>query len=195
MADQKNDKDLLLDHNYDGIQELDYPLPRWWLMTFYATIVFAVGYAGYYMLGPGPSPRQEMESQLAAIYAKRPKEQPVVVDEKALTQQASNVDHVKLGAKVFTSRCTPCHGPNGGGGIGPNLTDDFWIHGTGSAGDIAKVVHDGVTEKGMPAWGDVLQPDELKDVAVYVRSLRGTTPPNAKAPQGTLQASTKVSKN
>lgn len=187
------EKPYLLDHNYDDIHELDYPLPRWWIFIFYATIVFAVGYVGYYMLGPGPSLKQELDSALAAVYAKRPKEAPVVVDEKALTAQVSNVDHVKLGAKVFASRCTPCHGPAGQGGIGPNLTDDFWIHGTGSLPDIAKTVHDGVTEKGMPAWSEVLQPNEVQDVAVFVRSLRGTTPANPKAPQGTVQKATQVS--
>lgn len=180
------DRAVLLDHNYDGIRELDYPLPRWWLMTFYITIIFGVVYAAYYMLGPGPTLRDEMKVSLDEIYAKRPKEEPVVIDEKALEEKTA-VDHVKLGEKVFASRCMPCHGAHGEGGIGPNLTDDFWLHGDGGANAIAKVVRDGVTEKGMPAWGEVLQPDEVKDVVIFVRSIHGTNPANAKAPQGAKQ--------
>jgi cytochrome c oxidase cbb3-type subunit 3 len=190
---ENDEKALLLDHDYDGIHELNHPLPRWWVMTFYGTIIFAVCYAGYYMVGPGTSPRDDLDHSLAEIYAKRPKEEPIKFDEKQL-QAAASPDHAKLGAKVFTTRCTPCHGPAGQGGIGPNLTDDFWLHGSGSIGDIAKVVHDGISEMGMPSWAEVLQPDEVKDVAAYVRSLRGTAPANPKAPQGTLQAATKAEK-
>ena len=195
MADQhdpklevkSDEKALLLDHDYDGIHELNHPLPRWWLMTFYITIIFAACYVGYYMVGPGPGLRDELKASLADIYAKRPKEEVIVIDEKAIDPKVSNVDHAALGLKIFSTRCTPCHGSVGQGGIGPNLTDDFWIHGDGGANAIAKVVHEGVIEKGMPAWSEVLQPDEVKDVVIYVRSLRGTTPPSPKAPQGTKQ--------
>lgn len=178
---------LLLHHNYDGIQELDHPLPRWWLQIFYATIVFSALYVGYYMVGPGLNLRQELDIALKELDLKRPKDVPIVMDEKAL-DPASNekpVDHLKLGGAVFTTRCSPCHGPQGGGGIGPNLTDDFWLHGKGTANDIAKIVQVGVTEKGMPAWSAVLENSEIKDVVLYVKSLHGTNPPGAKSPQGT----------
>ena len=190
MSDDKKeslnsaDRALLLDHNYDGIQELNHPLPRWWLIVFYATIVFALGYAAYYWIGPGLNSNQLLEIAMKDIAAKRPKETTVVINESELKQTPGGPDHLKLGAKIFSTRCTPCHGANGQGVIGPNLTDAFWIHGKGSLNDIAKVIHEGVTEKGMPAWSEVLSADELKDVAVYVKSINGTHPAGPKAPQG-----------
>lgn len=178
----ESDKGLLLDHNYDGIQELDHPLPRWWLNIFYITIVFAGLYVGYYMMGPGLSLRAELDLAMKELDLKRPKEVPIVMDEEP--KKESNVDHVKLGGGLFVTRCAPCHGSQGQGGIGPNLTDSFWIHGKGNPNDLAKIVQTGVTEKGMPAWNEVLQPTEIKDVVLYLKSIQGTTPPNPKAPQG-----------
>lgn len=191
MSDIKSEKPtdpsesaLLLDHNYDGIQELDHPLPRWWLMTFIGTIVFSIVYVSYYWLGPGLSSKQLLDIAMKDLEARRPKETAVVITESDMKKSAGSEDPLKLGAKVFTSRCAPCHGANAQGVIGPNLTDEFWIHGKGSLSDIAKVVHDGVLDKGMPAWAEVISPEELKDVVLYVKSVAGTHPPNPKAPQG-----------
>jgi cytochrome c oxidase cbb3-type subunit III len=181
---------LLLDHDYDGIRELDHVLPRWWLMLFYGTIVFAAIYVGYYMVGSGPSLREELEVAMREINAKKPKQVPVESDEKDLqaAAAAASPDFMKLGKVVFSGKCMPCHGQNGEGGIGPNLTDDYWLHGNGTPKDIAHVVQGGVPEKGMPAWGEMLKPDEVKAVVVYIKSLHGTNPPGAKPPQGKLQA-------
>ena len=88
------------------------------------------------------------------------------------------------GGKVFATKCAPCHGPQLQGSIGPNLTDDFWIHGKGTAAEIAQIVRQGVPDKGMPAWEALLKPEEIQQVAVYVAAAKGSNPPNPKPPQG-----------
>jgi cytochrome c oxidase cbb3-type subunit 3 len=178
-----DDRDLLLDHNYDGIQELDHPLPRWWLGIFYITIVFGVFYASYYMLGSGPSEETELHADLKVIKANMPVAATAGGDE-VFALILKDPEKLKLGAAVFAGKCVPCHGEKGQGVIGPNLTDDYWIHGTGKAREIAAVIAAGVPEKGMPSWGPMLTQEELNNVAAYVRSLRGTNPKNAKEPQG-----------
>ena len=182
-----DEKALLLDHDYDGIQELDHPLPRWWVWGFVATIIFGVLYMGYYMTGPGPGSRQELSTALAEVDALKPPP-PAAGAAGPSTEElmASFKDATKLkhGSEVYTAKCLACHGDKGQGLIGPNLTDDFWIHGTGTLADVAKVVTTGVPEKGMPPWGPVLTADELKDVVGFVHSLHGTNPAGAKPPQG-----------
>jgi len=179
-------QDELLNSNYDGIQEYDNDLPRWWLYLFYITIAFGVVYVGYYMFGPGQSQEQIVIAQLAEdaklAAAAAPSEGPSA---DALIALASNADALKKGHEVFVARCVACHGPDGQGLIGPNLTDKYWIHG-GKITDLVKVVENGVLDKGMLAWKGVLQPAELQSVVAYVWSIRGTTPANPKAPQGDL---------
>ena len=182
----KKEEKLIEGHDYDGIQELDNPLPGWWLATFYISIVFAVLYFAYYVLGEGPSLRDELHKaevvQEQKINANKPKEGSM--DEAKLASFEKDSAHLQAGKADFEGKCVACHGPQGQGIIGPNLTDNFWIHGKGTLGDIAKVVSEGVNDKGMPPWGPVLKPDELVEVVVYVHSLRGSNPPNPKAPQG-----------
>lgn len=180
----EDEKAILLNHNYDGIHELDNPLPKWWLIIFYSTMIFAVFYYGYYEFGGGPSLKQELESDLAAIQAMAPP--PGTGPSAALNFDGADKDPALLasGKAVFVGKCAACHGDNGQGLVGPNLTDHFWIHGAGTMADIAKVVQEGVAEKGMPPWGPVLSQDELKSVTVFVASLIGTNPANPKAPQG-----------
>jgi len=175
---------LLLDHNYDGIQELNHPLPQWWLMIFYGTIVFSVIYVGYYMTGIGPSLRDELNLAMAKIEANRKETAtapPVAVEAKVLT----NEETIAAGKKNYQSKCAACHGVNGEGGIGPNLTDDYWIHGQGRAEDLARLINDGVPDKGMPAWNQMLKPNEVIAITSFLLSLRGTHPPGEKAAQGT----------
>ena len=183
-----NEQDKLLDHNYDGIQELDNPLPGWWLITFYGTVIFAVIYYAYYQFGSGPTLQQELAEEL--------KSYPALTapagggDEKPEAFYAgliADAARMKQGQEVFVGKCAACHGQKGEGLIGPNMTDDYYIHGDGSMASMAKVVRDGVLDKGMPPWGPVLKPDELESVVAYTRTLRGTNPPNAKAPQGELK--------
>ncbi len=181
----KGEESLLLNHNYDGIQELDHVLPRWWLGILYATIVFAAWYAGYYMSGMGPTPQQELAVALKQIGSLKP----AVVSagdaqKEALLAAFRDTQKLNHGKEVYLAKCMACHADKGQGVVGPNLTDDFWISGKGTLGDIFNVVTNGVPEKGMPAWGPVLKPDELIDVVAFIHTLHGTNPPNPKAPQG-----------
>jgi len=183
MSKESNDNDRLLDHAYDGIQEYDNPLPRWWVWIFYATIVFAAAYY-FDFTGrvQGPGRVKEYEQQMADA-AKRWPAPTGGVDEAALLALASSAQTLALGKSTFTTNCVACHRADAGGLIGPNLTDEYWIHG-GTLAAIYKTVDGGVLDKGMPNWGKLLKPDQVKAVVVYVASLQGTNPPNPKAPQG-----------
>jgi cytochrome c oxidase cbb3-type subunit 3 len=181
-----NDNDKLMDHDYDGIQELNNPLPRWWLLTFYATIVFSIGYYFYYELMDGPDSDQRLEKSLASLMATQEKlkaEAPKAedLDFNAITQ---NSDQLAKGKEQYTGKCAACHGMNGEGGIGPNLTDNYWIHSKGQPKGILQTIKVGVTEKGMPAWDSVIPADEQAYLAAYIFTLKGTNPANAKEPQG-----------
>ena len=175
-------------HAYDGIEELDNGLPTWWLNGFYLTILFAGLYFGYYTLGSGPglvdeynSSREVHEQAIAAKKAASPS-----LSDEQLIGFSKDPGKMKLGAAVYASKCVSCHGAQGQGGIGPNLTDDYWIHGAKPT-QILKTVTEGVLDKGMPPWGAILTSEELPTVVAYVKSLKGTQPAGAKAPQGSLE--------
>ena len=177
----------LFEHAYDGIQEYDNPMPRWWVLTFWATIVFAVVYALNVVpiIGEGKGWLGNFEDEMAAAEKKyaasrAPQEAP---SDEALRALAADPAGLAAGKKVYMVNCFPCHGAAGEGGIGPNLTDDFWIHG-GRPGDIHHVISAGVLDKGMPAWAAVLKPEDVTGAAAFVVSVHGTNPANAKAPQG-----------
>ncbi len=181
MADKDNDK--LLEHAYDGIQEYDNPLPTWWKWIFYATILVVPIYMWDPLgIGVGPGKVKAYEQQMAAFNAAHPKTAGTYTDEQ-LVAFAKDPAKVEAGKVVFTSYCAACHRPDGGGLIGPNLTDDFWIHG-GRPTDIYKTVNEGVLAKGMPNWGKVLKPDQIEGAVAYVQTLHGTNPANPKAPDG-----------
>ena len=174
-------------HDYDGIRELDNPTPSWWQIVFALTIVFGIGYFGYYQLLDGPTQEQELEGELAhwrKVQADHFAASPV--DPKQLEALVADKSALEKGHGVFTGKCASCHGAHGEGLIGPNLTDDAWIHGDGKTAAVFQVVRDGVAEKGMPPWGTMLAADELMNVAAYVRTLRGSNPANAKPPQGNV---------
>ena len=179
-----SDRDRLLGHDYDGIEEYDNPLPSWWTWIFVATIVFSVGYWGYYQLGPGPSVialyEQDVRDNAVRAAAVAPAEAP---DEARLVALMKDTVAMAGAREVFAIRCSPCHGPQGQGIIGPNLTDEYWLHG-GTLTEIRHTITEGVPEKGMVPWKDQLKPQEISAMAAYVASLRGTNPPNAKPPQG-----------
>ncbi len=183
------EQDVLLDHNYDGIRELDNSLPPWWVALFYVTIGFSLIYMTYYhFTGAGPSSKEEYEYQMAKAEEAK---------EAYLARQANKVDEntvtiledekeLALGKAVYDANCVACHGMAGEGGVGPNMTDDYWIHG-GSVKDVFKIIKNGVLEKGMQAWGNQLRPADMQRVASYILvKLHGTNPPNAKEPQGQL---------
>jgi cytochrome c oxidase cbb3-type subunit 3 len=172
-------------HFYDGIEENNNPLPRWWLVTFYLTVLFGIAYYGYYQLGSGPTLKQEFQAEVAKFETDHPASSaPDSPPEEKMESLIKDPQSLAKGKEVFMMRCLPCHGAAGQGGIGPNLTDDFWIHGDGKSASIYKVVTDGVLDKGMPPWGAILSVEERMQVTAFARSLRGTTPPSPKAAQG-----------
>lgn len=186
MSDEGKD-DRLLEHEYDGIQEYDNPMPRWWVWLFWATIVFAALYwFNLPGLGPGKGRIASYEREVAAAQAKfgsrapAPGSGPTDAELIAFAQDPAKRSQ---GKAVFETNCTPCHRSDGGGVIGPNLTDDYWIHG-GRPTQILHTITVGVLDKGMPAWGTVLKPDDVPAVTAYVMSLHGTHPPSPKEPQG-----------
>jgi cytochrome c oxidase cbb3-type subunit 3 len=178
---------LLMDHAYDGIREYDNPLPGWWMQIFVVTIVFAAAYFAYYHLGgPGKSMADwyaAESKEIAELRAKAALSAPTVTTEVIASVRA-DAAHLQAGRESFEMRCAPCHTPDGGGLVGPNLCDPFWIHGKGTLLDIYKTVTKGVPEKGMIAWEAQLTPTEVLEVVAYVSTLRGKTPANPKAPQG-----------
>ena len=178
----------VLDHEYDGIEELDNPLPGWWLATFYICIAFAgVYFTWQNILAGGHVHEQAYRAERAAIEAKSAAAEAAkvkAIDPVAFNKELSDKGLAASGAQVFGSRCASCHGPQAGGLIGPNLTDAYWIHGDGTPLEIYKVVDKGVNDKGMPNWGAILKPGDLKQVTAFVYSLKGSHPGNPKAPQG-----------
>lgn len=187
----EKEEDIDTGHSYDGIRELDNHLPPWWKGLFYATIVWGVVYLIiYHVTDTLPLSGGEYQAELTkaaedakALQASQPAE---VIDGNTLTYvaDAAILEH---GKTVFASNnCASCHRADGAGNtIGPNLTDEYWLHG-GSIKSIFSTIDKGVLEKGMPAWGKVMSPKDVRDVAFYVMSLKGKNPPDGKAPQGEL---------
>lgn len=181
------EESILLDHDFDGIKELDNHLPPWWKYMFYATIVIGVVYFSYYIIwGIGPNQYEVYEKKVAAAEIKRA---------EYLATMANNVDESNVtylteparlasGKEIFIGKCATCHGELGEGKIGPNLTDQYWLHG-GDIKDIFTTVKYGVANK-MIAWEDQLLPSEMNDVASFVLSLQGSNPPGGMGPQGDL---------
>jgi cytochrome c oxidase cbb3-type subunit 3 len=186
-----NDNDHLLDHQYDGIQEYDNPMPRWWVYIFWATIIFApIYYFAPGTMGNGAKKDAMYAAEIAAFQVAHPAPAPGSgVTGPQLMALVAKHEAIEEGKEVFTKNCVACHGPDGGGIIGPNLTDDAWIHG-GTPIEIYTTVNEGVLAKGMPAWGKALKPEDVSAVAAYVITLHGTKPANPKAAQGTVLAST-----
>ncbi len=173
----ENEKDVQLDHDYDGIKELDNALPPWWLYGFYITILFAVVYIWRFHFSDAPLQVQELKNEMAAAkiaeeeYAKLNANK---VDENTVVYKA-DATLIAAGKELFASKCVACHGAEAGGGQGPNLTDDYWIHG-GSIKDIFKTIKYGVTNKGMIAWGGELTPKQIESLANFIKSIKGTNP-------------------
>jgi len=180
---------IIMDHNYDGIQELDNHLPPWWKNLFYITIVFGVIYLGVYHLYEFlPLQLAEYQGELAQAE----KDKAAFEASGGETITASNVKllltdaaTMSKGAEVFKANCVSCHGQKGEGGVGPNMADNYYLHGN-TIQDVFKTVHDGWPQKGMISWKGTLKPIEMQAVSNYVISLHGTNPANPKAPQGIL---------
>lgn len=179
---------LLLDHEYDGIRELDNNLPRWWVWLFNVSIVFAVFYLLYYhVLRAGDLSVAEYQKEMklgneikvaamgkfeAGIPTLKPAQDPATIE---------------AGRKTFLTLCAPCHRPDGGGLVGPNLCDDFWIHGSNYSDNVT-TIWNGVPAKGMVTWKNSLKPQQIQEVASYIYTLRGTHPVNPKPPENTVVA-------
>jgi cytochrome c oxidase cbb3-type subunit 3 len=177
-------------HRYDGIQEFDNPMPRWWTGIFLATIVFSVAYyLGMHVFSVIDTydedlaeSMQELEAVRAAYAAVAPAFE---VDDASLEVAVRDPAMAASGKVHFDAFCIACHGDLGQGSIGPNLTDAYWIHGAGNV-EIFDVISKGVLDKGMPPWESALEPHERAELLAYVRSIEGTNPPGAKEPQGEL---------
>lgn len=179
---------ITLDHEYDGIKELDNHLPPWWKNLFYVTIIFSVAYGFlYHFTGTWDLQMGEYEQQLAQAEiekAEYEKQQVNSISESTVTL-LTDASALEEGKKLFTSNCAACHAADAGGGVGPNLTDDYWLHGN-KVGDVFKTIKYGVPGKGMTAWQATMNPKQIQSVSSYVLSLRGSKPANPKEPQGTL---------
>lgn len=184
----EDEEEILTDHDYDGIQELDNNLPPWWVLGFYITIGCAVIYIGYYEFYMGGNISQQ-EYRAEVIAAEDAKEAYLATLGNAIDE--SNVEYITdasalaEGKSIYDANCVACHGGGGEGGVGPNLTDQYWLHGGGIA-DVFKTIKYGVPAKGMIPWEDQLTPPQMQQVASYVLSLKGTNPPNPKDPQGEI---------
>lgn len=182
------DQDKLREHSFDGIQEYDNDLPRWWVWLFVITVVFAAIYPFVYHTGEPKLPSQTIDAEMAELSLAAAKmaegEGPSV---EGLLKLTSDTGVLQVGQELYATRCMACHGDKGQGIVGPNLTDDYWIHG-GAITDVHHVVVNGVIEKGMLAWKGQLTPEQIDAVVAFVWTLHGTNPPNPKAPQGELVA-------
>jgi cytochrome c oxidase cbb3-type subunit 3 len=164
---------LLLDHSYDGIQELDNNLPRWWVWLFYITIIYAAMYLVYYHVAcAGDLSAAEYTKEMKAGTELKAAAMGKFESSMASLQPSTDAAVLDSGKVVYGKFCAPCHRVDGGGLVGPNLTDDYWIHGSNYC-DTVKVIWDGVPAKGMVTWKTVLKPDEIQSVASYIYTLRG----------------------
>lgn len=184
----EKEKDLLLDHDYDGIRELDNSLPPWWKYGFYLTILVSFIYIyRFHISNDGQSQQEEYVADMQKGE-----------DEKAayLAHSANNVDEntvvlltdgssISEGRDVFVKNCTACHLPDGGGSVGPNLTDEYWLHG-GGVKDIFRSIKYGWQDKGMKSWKEDLSPKQIQELASFIKSLKGSHPAVPKQPQGEL---------
>jgi cytochrome c oxidase cbb3-type subunit 3 len=180
MSEAPEKDPLLLDHEYDGIGELDNKLPRWWVWLFNFSIVFAVLYMiHYHVLGKGRLMAAEYAAEMEV--GEKIKQAALARFEAEMTTLTPSPDAVVLaeGKALYINLCAPCHREDGGGLVGPNLTDDYWIHG-GDFKDTLRIIYNGVPEKGMITWKTMLKPREMHAAASYIYTLRGSNPPNPK---------------
>ncbi len=180
--DEATQSKILGGHEYDGIRELDNEMPAWWRYLFYISILFAVGYLmRYHVFKSAPLQNEEYQSQFEV--AEEVTGISVTSKEEVELFPMEGSKDLDEGAHIYKLNCAVCHKDNGGGLIGPNLTDEYWIHG-GSYNDIIKVISEGVPVKGMIAWKNQLSQQKIEQVSSYVWTLYGTTPAGAKKPEG-----------
>ncbi len=178
--------EIILDHNYDGIRELDNKLPPWWVYMFYATIIFGVVYMFRFHVFGGYDQDLEYEWEVAAAQAEIEEYKKTAKDliDANTVELLTDAGDLKAGETIFTGNCAVCHKVDGGGSIGPNLTDDYWVLGGGIKNVFNTISEGGRAGKGMVSWKTNLKPSEMAQVASYVLSMHGSNPADAKAPEG-----------
>lgn len=179
--------EVATDHNYDGIIELDNSLPPWWVYMFYGTIIFAITYMIYFTYFDGPTQQMEYDTEVAQAIQKKNeflKKTAALVDETSVLI-LTDATALAKGKSGYITKCAACHGMNGEGLVGPNLTDDYWIHG-GGIKDIFKTIKYGWPEKGMISWESQITPMEMQQISSFIITIKGTNPANPKAPQGII---------
>lgn len=182
----ENESQLLLDHDYDGIKELDNNLPPWWIYLFYACIGFAAIYLVRFEILGADDQEMELKKEMAQAkieVAEYMKTAPDLMDEKTVTL-ISDAPALAEGKTIFETNCAACHRADAGGQIGPNLTDEQWILGGGIKNLFHTITNGGRDGKGMIAWKGTLKPKEIQKVASYIISLKGSNPKDPKAPEG-----------
>ncbi|MEM7167151.1 MAG: cbb3-type cytochrome c oxidase N-terminal domain-containing protein [Planctomycetota bacterium] len=181
-----SDQDHLLEHNYDGIQEYDNPLPGWWVYLFIGSIIFSVLYYPFYHWGAGPSIHDEFNAEAAeAFELQSARFAQMTITEELLYKQQLDGTLMNGMALKFKTKCASCHADDGGGLACPNLTDDYWLHG-GDLVSIFETIRDGIPGKEMKSWADELGPAGCVGLAAYVGTLRGRNVPGGKAKEGTF---------
>lgn len=179
------DDDLVEGHDYDGIKEYDNPVPPWLSLIFAGTIIWSGFYVVAINLGYISRYEESLDDGLAELQQlkSQAKEKTPEVTQQMLAEAADSQEAIDAAESAFMGNCANCHGKQGQGLVGPNLTDKYWIHG-GSLKDIYKTLQNGVTEKGMPAWGATFDQEQIVNLTAYVRSLQGTDPSGAKKAEG-----------
>ena len=180
------EKDIKMEHRFDEIEELDNPTPAWFMWLFYGTIIFAAGYLlNYHVFGYGKLQDEEYVVEMKEATAA--KESYLAksgnnLDENSV-KQSTDAEVISAGLAVYNTNCVACHGDKAQGTVGPNLTDEYWLHG-GKINNVFKTIKYGIPEKGMISWEKTLTPKQISEVANYILSTKGSNPPNPKAPQG-----------
>lgn len=183
----EQEADVMLDHDYDGIRELDNVLPPWWVNLFYATIIFALVYLVRFHVFGDYTQAQEFDQEVAQANieieknkANSPQEE-ITFDKVTLLKDAESL---AKGKEIFTNACAACHKADGGGVVGPNLTDEYWINGGGIKNVFKLIAEGSKNNPTMVAWAKTLGTADVQKVASYVLSLQGTKPAGAKAQEG-----------
>jgi cytochrome c oxidase cbb3-type subunit 3 len=184
----EREKDIMFAHSFDSnIRELDNKIPPWFNLLFYGTIVFSAIYMlNYHVLGSGNVMLDEYAEEIRIANEKREEliRTGAFINENTVTV-LTDENSLISGKKIYDVNCIPCHGPDGGGTVGPNLTDEYWIHG-GGIKNVFRIVKEGVPVKGMIAWKTLLNPRQIQEVSSYVLKLQGTKPPAGKPPEGNI---------
>ena len=190
--EMEREEDIMLDHDYDGIKELDNVLPPWWVYLFYGTIVFALVYMIRFHVMNEYDQEQEFKNEVELAELEKSKLPKSAADEISYETVVAVTDATSLakGKEIFNNACAACHKADGGGLVGPNLTDKHWING-GGIKNIFKLISEGSKNNpSMVAWKANLSAKDIQSVSSYILTLEGSNPPDAKAAEGEIWAET-----